>query len=241
MAASDRIPIATDTAVEYGDLMAELGRRVGIGLAAGGDVREAAAWARRAEDLGIDSIWIHDSYFERDPITYLSAMGMETRRIGLGAGALNPYTRHPVVVAMTMSALDDLAPRRVTLALGSGLPRWPSPTTTRSRGSRNRSTRSAASGVVSRSSSMTRSLRCNRCFSRRTGSRSISPPTAHHSSTYAAQRLTATWRGQRSHCPRSRRCARAFWRVPRGTDGQPAISTFAGTCSVSSIAAGGRR
>src|SRR5438132_649073 len=102
--------------------MAELGRRVGIGLAARGDVREAAAWARRAEDLGIDSIWVHDSYFERDPITYLSAIGMETRRIGLGAGALNPYTRHPVVVAMTMSALDDLAPRRVTLALGSGLP-----------------------------------------------------------------------------------------------------------------------
>jgi 1,4-dihydroxy-2-naphthoate octaprenyltransferase len=122
MAASGRIPIATAAAVEYGDLMAELGRRVGIGLAARGDVREAAAWARRAEELGIDSIWVHDSYFERDPITYLSAMGMETRRIGLGAGALNPYTRHPVVVAMTMSALDDLAPRRVTLALGSGLP-----------------------------------------------------------------------------------------------------------------------
>src|ERR1700736_235143 len=102
--------------------MAELGRRVGLGLAARGDVREVAGWARRAEDLGIDSIWVHDSYFERDPITYLSAIGMETRRIGLGAGALNPYTRHPVVVAMTMSALDDLAPRRVTLALGSGLP-----------------------------------------------------------------------------------------------------------------------
>jgi 1,4-dihydroxy-2-naphthoate polyprenyltransferase len=122
MAASGRIPIATHAPVEYGDLVPELGRRVGIGLAARGDVREAAGWARRAEDLGLDSIWVHDSYFERDPITYLSAMGMETRRIGLGAGALNPYTRHPVVVAMTMSALDDLAPRRVTLALGSGLP-----------------------------------------------------------------------------------------------------------------------
>jgi 1,4-dihydroxy-2-naphthoate octaprenyltransferase len=122
MAASGRIPIATGGAVEYGDLVAELGRRVGIGLAARGEVREVAAWASRAEELGLDSIWVHDSYFERDPITYLSAMGMETRRIGLGAGALNPYTRHPVVVAMTMSALDDLAPRRVTLALGSGLP-----------------------------------------------------------------------------------------------------------------------
>jgi 1,4-dihydroxy-2-naphthoate octaprenyltransferase len=95
---------------------------VGLGLAARGSVTDTAEWARRAEDLGLDSVWVHDSYFERDPITYLTAMGMETRRIGLGAGALNPYTRHPVVVAMTMSALDDLAPRRVTLALGSGLP-----------------------------------------------------------------------------------------------------------------------
>ncbi|HET9849445.1 MAG TPA: LLM class flavin-dependent oxidoreductase [Candidatus Dormibacteraeota bacterium] len=102
--------------------MAEFGRRVGLGLAARGDIKEAASWARQAEDLGLDSVWVHDSYFERDPITYLTAIGQVTRRIGLGAGALNPYTRHPVVVAMTLSALDDLAPRRCTLALGSGLP-----------------------------------------------------------------------------------------------------------------------
>ena len=107
---------------DYADPVAELGRRVGLGLAARGDVKEVAAWARKAEDLGLDSVWVHDSYFERDPITYLTAIGQVTRRIGLGAGALNPYTRHPVVVAMTMSALDDLAPRRCTLALGSGLP-----------------------------------------------------------------------------------------------------------------------
>jgi 1,4-dihydroxy-2-naphthoate octaprenyltransferase len=107
---------------DYADLVAELGRRVGLGLAARGDVKDTAGWARRAEDLGLESVWLHDSYFERDPITYLTAIGQVTRRIGLGAGALNPYTRHPVVVAMTMSALDDLAPRRCTLALGSGLP-----------------------------------------------------------------------------------------------------------------------
>ena len=102
--------------------MADLARRVGLGLAARGDVKDTAEWARRAEDLGLDSVWVHDSYFERDPITYLTAIGQVTRRIELGAGALNPYTRHPVVLAMTMSALDDLAPRRCTLALGSGLP-----------------------------------------------------------------------------------------------------------------------
>src|SRR5438552_6114962 len=122
-AGSGPIPIARLSRLEYGDSsMAELARRVGLGLAARGSVTDTAEWARQAEDLGLASIWVHDSYFERDPITYLSAMAMQTRRIGLGAGALNPYTRHPVVVAMTMSALDDLAPRRVRLALGSGLP-----------------------------------------------------------------------------------------------------------------------
>jgi len=109
--------------LEYGGTkMPDLARRVGLGLAARGDVKDTAEWARRAEDLGLESVWVHDSYFERDPITYLTAIGQVTERIGLGAGALNPYTRHAVVVAMTMSALDDLAPRRCTLALGSGLP-----------------------------------------------------------------------------------------------------------------------
>jgi len=102
--------------------MTDLARPVGLGLAARGDVKDVADWARRAEDLGLDSVWVHDSYFERDPITYLTAIGQVTRHMGLGAGALNPYTRHPVVLAMTMSALDDLAPRRCTLAIGSGLP-----------------------------------------------------------------------------------------------------------------------
>jgi len=102
--------------------MPELGLPVGLGLAARGDVREAVRWARRAEELGLESVWVHDSYFERDAVTYLSAMAHETRHIRLGAGALNPYTRHAVAVAMTMSALDDLARARCSLALGSGLP-----------------------------------------------------------------------------------------------------------------------
>jgi 1,4-dihydroxy-2-naphthoate polyprenyltransferase len=102
--------------------MAELAVPVGLGLAARGDVREAVRWARRAEELGLEGVWVHDSYFERDAVTYLAAMAHETSRIGLAAGALNPYTRHAVAVAMTMSALDDLAPRRCSLALGSGLP-----------------------------------------------------------------------------------------------------------------------
>ncbi|HET8631823.1 MAG TPA: LLM class flavin-dependent oxidoreductase [Thermomicrobiales bacterium] len=99
-----------------------LGKRVGLGLAARGDVRDAVEYARRAERAGLEAVWLHDSYFERDAVTYLAAIAAEVREIRVGAGALNPYTRHPVALAMTASALDDLAPGRFALALGSGLP-----------------------------------------------------------------------------------------------------------------------
>jgi 1,4-dihydroxy-2-naphthoate polyprenyltransferase len=99
-----------------------LTRRIGLGLAARGDVREHVEYALEAEHLGFESVWVHDSYFERDPVTFLATMAQRTHAIRIGAGALNPYTRHPVVLAMTVSALDDLAPGRIALALGSGLP-----------------------------------------------------------------------------------------------------------------------
>jgi len=102
--------------------MAELARAVGLGLAARGDVDDAVAWAKRAEDLGLESVWVHDSYFERDPISFLAPMAQATSRIGLAAGALNPYTRHAFVVASTMATLDNIAPGRLSLAMGSGLP-----------------------------------------------------------------------------------------------------------------------
>ncbi|MGI8608717.1 MAG: LLM class flavin-dependent oxidoreductase [Candidatus Dormibacteria bacterium] len=102
--------------------MAELARAVGLGLAARGDVEDAVGWVQKAEDLGLESVWIHDSYFERDPISFLAPMARATHRIGLGAGALNPYTRHAFVVASTMATLDNLAPGRMSLAMGSGLP-----------------------------------------------------------------------------------------------------------------------
>jgi 1,4-dihydroxy-2-naphthoate polyprenyltransferase len=102
--------------------MPELNKPVGLGLAARGDLRETVDWVLRAERLGLESVWVHDSYFERDPISFLAPMAQATKRIRLGAGALNPYTRHPFVVASTMASLDNLAEGRVSLALGSGLP-----------------------------------------------------------------------------------------------------------------------
>ena len=102
--------------------MTELTRPVGIGFAARGSVSDVVGWAERARRAGLDSVWIHDSYFERDAVTYASAIASQVPDIRVAMGALNPYTRHPILLAMTVSAVDEMAPGRVILGLGSALP-----------------------------------------------------------------------------------------------------------------------
>jgi 1,4-dihydroxy-2-naphthoate polyprenyltransferase len=108
--------------------MSALARRIGLGLAARGEVDEVVAWGSAARAAGLDSIWVHDSYYERDAVSYVaalaSALGADERDDGfrIALGAVNPYTRHPVVLAMTGSALDEMAPGRIVMGLGTGLP-----------------------------------------------------------------------------------------------------------------------
>jgi 1,4-dihydroxy-2-naphthoate octaprenyltransferase len=91
-------------------------------LAARGSVSDVVEWAERARRAGLDSVWIHDSYFEREAVTYASAIAAQVPEIRVAMGALNPFTRHPVLIAMTVSSIDEMAPGRVVLGLGSALP-----------------------------------------------------------------------------------------------------------------------
>jgi 1,4-dihydroxy-2-naphthoate octaprenyltransferase len=108
--------------------MKSIARRIGLGFAARGEVDEVVAWSVAARRAGLDSVWVHDSYFERDAVSYVSAIASELGadespdgfRIALGA--INPFTRHSVVLAMTGSALDEMAPGRIVMGLGTGLP-----------------------------------------------------------------------------------------------------------------------
>ncbi|MDG6909513.1 MAG: LLM class flavin-dependent oxidoreductase [Nitrososphaerota archaeon] len=83
-------------------------------------IRESAKIASRAEKLGFDSVWMHESLFQRDVVTYLSAMASATHRIRLGSGVINTFTRHPVTAATTFATLSELSEGRVNLGLGVG-------------------------------------------------------------------------------------------------------------------------
>ena len=97
-------------------------RPVGLGLASRGDVRDAVGFAERARAAGCASVWFHESYFERDAVTYATAVAASVPDLGVAIGALSTYARPTALTAMTVSALDDLAPGRITVALGSALP-----------------------------------------------------------------------------------------------------------------------
>jgi alkanesulfonate monooxygenase SsuD/methylene tetrahydromethanopterin reductase-like flavin-dependent oxidoreductase (luciferase family) len=83
-------------------------------------VKESMDVAASAEKLGFDSVWMHESLFQRDVVTYLSAMASATSRIGLGSGVINTFTRHPVTAATTFATLSELSGGRVRLGLGVG-------------------------------------------------------------------------------------------------------------------------
>jgi len=83
-------------------------------------VRESMAIAADAERFGFDSVWMHESLFQRDVVTYLSAMASATTRIGLGSGVINTFTRHPVTAATTFATLSELSGGRIRLGLGVG-------------------------------------------------------------------------------------------------------------------------
>src|SRR5215510_9093592 len=95
--------------------------RLGLSLANEGPVRETVALAREAEQLGFDEVWLPESGHGRGMFSVASAIATATNRIGIGVGIVNPFWRHPSVIAMEAAALDEISDGRVMLGLGAAL------------------------------------------------------------------------------------------------------------------------
>lgn len=82
------------------------------------------AWARAAEGAGLGSAWIIEDYFHPGAYALAAAAAAVTTRLAIGLGVVNPYTRHPALLAMETAALAGIAPGRVVLGLGSSNRHW---------------------------------------------------------------------------------------------------------------------
>jgi 5,10-methylenetetrahydromethanopterin reductase len=97
---------------------------LGVALLGHGLPATVVDWARAAEGAGLGSLWVVEDYYHPGAFAIAGAAAAATTRIAIGLGVVNPYTRHPALLAMETAALAGLAPGRVVLGLGSSNRRW---------------------------------------------------------------------------------------------------------------------
>ena len=86
-------------------------------------VRPMLDAAKRAGDLGIDSIWVGDSLVARprhDPLTLLAAVGASVPDVELGTAVLLAALRNPVVLAQQLATIDQISEGRLIVGAGIG-------------------------------------------------------------------------------------------------------------------------
>lgn len=86
-------------------------------------------FARRAENLGFDSLWVVDHLFEAppsyravfmEPLTTLALVAAATKRVTLGTGILVLPLRDPVITAKELANLDAVSEGRLIFGAGVG-------------------------------------------------------------------------------------------------------------------------
>jgi probable F420-dependent oxidoreductase len=82
---------------------------------------QVAVEARRAEELGFDSVLVADHVgSDWGPLLCLGAAAAATTTIRLGTFVLNAGLHHPLLLARDVATLDHLSGGRVELGLGAG-------------------------------------------------------------------------------------------------------------------------
>src|ERR1043165_5492200 len=93
--------------------------RVALYLQDAHELRDAIDYVRYAEERGFEAVWQAESRLVRDAIVPMAAFAATTRKIKVGSGVINNWTRNAALVAATYLTLDDLAPNRIILGIGA--------------------------------------------------------------------------------------------------------------------------
>ena len=71
-----------------------------------------------ADELGYDSFWLPEAW-GYEVFTLLTEIALRTKRIKLGTGIVNVFSRSPALLAMTAATVDEISEGRLMLGLGT--------------------------------------------------------------------------------------------------------------------------
>jgi probable F420-dependent oxidoreductase len=92
--------------------------KLAISLPVPPNVATCLDWARRAEDLGYESVWIAETGGP-DPFVLAGAVAQVTQRLRIGIAVSPVYIRTPATFAAACGTVSQLAPGRFIVGLGA--------------------------------------------------------------------------------------------------------------------------
>ena len=98
--------------------------RIGVVLPRDLPAEQFLVFARRAEDLGFDELWVIEDLGFRGGIAQAATALAATARITVGIGILPAAARNVVFAAMDVATLAQLHPGRLIVGIGHGMPHW---------------------------------------------------------------------------------------------------------------------
>jgi 5,10-methylenetetrahydromethanopterin reductase len=96
--------------------------RLSLAFTGFGAIDSNFAAVQAAEESGFDGIWYAEHICMHDAIVPATAFLCSTRRLEVGVVGLSIAGRHPGMAAMELCSLAELAPGRVRVAVGTGVP-----------------------------------------------------------------------------------------------------------------------
>lgn len=82
-------------------------------------IAEIVKHARLAESLGYREIWTNENGHYRGIFTVAATIAANTTAARIGLGIVNPFHRHPSVIAMEAATLDEASGGRLMLGIGA--------------------------------------------------------------------------------------------------------------------------
>jgi len=93
---------------------------ISLGLTTGMPLRESIEHAREAERLGYYRTWLGEDIFSREVFTYLSILGLKTKKIKLATGITSIYARDVNILLSSVKGVQKISGERFSLGVGIG-------------------------------------------------------------------------------------------------------------------------